>query len=125
MKYNPKINERVAALPGLRGLHPYEPEDLVQGALELMDTLSLWLAEIAGLARTTLQPAAGAHGELTGLLLVRAYHEDRGGDAAHRAHPRHRPRHQPGVGGDGRLRAGDRCRATPAAASTSRPSAAS
>ncbi len=80
MKYNPKINERVAALPGLRGLHPYEPEDLVQGALELMDTLSLWLAEIAGLARTTLQPAAGAHGELTGLLLVRAYHEDRGGD---------------------------------------------
>ena len=80
MKYNPKVNERVAALPGLRGLHPYEPEGLVQGALELMDTLSLWLAEIAGLARTTLQPAAGAHGELTGLLLVRAYHEDRGSD---------------------------------------------
>jgi glycine dehydrogenase subunit 2 len=78
MKYNPKVGERVAALPGLRGLHPYEPENLVQGALELMDTLSLWLAEIAGLARTTLQPAAGAHGELTGLLLVRAYHEDRG-----------------------------------------------
>ena len=80
MKYNPKINERVAALPGLRDLHPYEPEDLIQGALELMDTLSLWLAEIAGLSRTTLQPAAGAHGELTGLLLVRAYHEDRGTD---------------------------------------------
>ncbi len=78
MKYNPRINERVAALEGLRGLHPYEPEELVQGALELMDTLSVWLAEIAGLARTTLQPAAGAHGELTGLLLVRAYHEDRG-----------------------------------------------
>ncbi len=80
MKYNPKINERVAALPGLRDLHPYEPEDLIQGALELMDTLSLWLAEIAGLSRATLQPAAGAHGELTGLLLVRAYHEDRGAD---------------------------------------------
>ena len=80
MKYNPKVNERVAALPGLRGLHPYEPEGLVQGALELMDTLSLWLAEIAGLARATLQPAAGAHGELTGLLLVRAYHEDRSSD---------------------------------------------
>ncbi len=80
MKYNPKVSERVAALPGLRGLHPYEPEDLVQGALELMDTLSLWLAEIAGLTRTTLQPAAGAHGELTGLLLVRAYHEDRGAE---------------------------------------------
>ncbi len=80
MKYNPKVNERIAALPGLRGLHPYEPEDLVQGALELMDTLSRWLAEIAGLARATLQPAAGAHGELTGLLLVRAYHEDRASD---------------------------------------------
>ncbi len=78
MKYNPKINERVAALEGLRGLHPYEPEELVQGALELMDTLSRWLAEIAGLDRATLQPAAGAHGELTGLLLVRAYHDDRG-----------------------------------------------
>jgi len=80
MKYNPKINERVAALEGLRGLHPYQPEDLVQGTLELMDTLSVWLAEIAGLTRATLQPAAGAHGELTGLLLVRAYHEDRGRD---------------------------------------------
>ena len=56
------LNERVAALPGLRDLHPYEPEDLIQGALELMDTLGIWLAEIAGLARTTLQPAAGAHG---------------------------------------------------------------
>ena len=78
MKYNPKINERVAALEGLRGLHPYEPEELVQGALELMDTLSRWLAEIAGLDRATLQPAAGAHGELTGLLLVRAYHGDHG-----------------------------------------------
>jgi glycine dehydrogenase subunit 2 len=82
MKYNPKINERVAALEGLRGLHPYEPEGLVQGALELMDTLSRWLAEVAGLARATLQPAAGAHGELTGLLLVRAYHDDRR-DARH------------------------------------------
>jgi glycine dehydrogenase subunit 2 len=78
MKYNPRIDERVAAFEGLRGLHPYEPEELVQGALELMDTLSRWLAEIAGLARATLQPAAGAHGELTGLLLVRAYHDERG-----------------------------------------------
>ena len=78
MKYNPRINERVAALEGLRGLHPYQPEGLVQGALELMDTLSRWLAEIAGLSRATLQPAAGAHGELTGLLLVRAYHDDHG-----------------------------------------------
>jgi glycine dehydrogenase subunit 2 len=78
MKYNPKINERVAALEGFRGLHPYEPEELVQGALAVMYELDLWLAEIAGLSRSTLQPAAGAHGELTGLLLIRAYHEAQG-----------------------------------------------
>jgi glycine dehydrogenase subunit 2 len=78
MKYNPKINERVAAFEGLRDLHPYQPEELAQGALELMHTLERWLAEIAGLAATTLQPAAGAHGELTGLLLMRAYHAARG-----------------------------------------------
>jgi glycine dehydrogenase subunit 2 len=78
MKYNPKINERVAALEGFSGLHPYEPEALVQGALALMHTLEGWLAEIAGLSQTTLQPAAGAHGELTGLLLIRAYHEAHG-----------------------------------------------
>jgi glycine dehydrogenase subunit 2 len=78
MKYNPKVNERVAALEGFSGLHPYEPEALVQGALELMHTLEGWLAEIAGLSQTTLQPAAGAHGELTGLLLIRAYHEAHG-----------------------------------------------
>jgi len=78
MKYNPKINERVAALEGFSGLHPYQPEALVQGALELMHTLEGWFAEIAGLSQTTLQPAAGAHGELTGLLLIRAYHEAHG-----------------------------------------------
>jgi glycine dehydrogenase subunit 2 len=80
MKYNPKINERVASLEGFRGLHPYEPEELVQGALALMYTLDRWLAELAGLSRTTLQPAAGAHGELTGLLLMRAYHQAQGRD---------------------------------------------
>ena len=78
MKYNPKINDRVAALEGFRGLHPYQPEELVQGALELMVTLERWLSEIAGLDATTLQPAAGAHGELTGLLLMRAYHAAQG-----------------------------------------------
>ena len=78
MKYNPKVNERTAALEGFAGLHPYQPEELVQGALALLYTLGEWLAEIAGLHATTLQPAAGAHGELTGLLLMRAYHEARG-----------------------------------------------
>ncbi|HSL96089.1 MAG TPA: aminomethyl-transferring glycine dehydrogenase subunit GcvPB, partial [Thermoleophilia bacterium] len=78
MKYNPRVNERAAALEGFRGLHPYQPEALAPGALELLHTLEGWLCEIAGLARATLQPAAGAHGELTGLLLMRAAHEARG-----------------------------------------------
>jgi glycine dehydrogenase subunit 2 len=78
MKYNPKVNERLAVLPGFTGLHPYQPDELTQGALELMHRLGAWLAEIAGLHATTLQPAAGAHGELTGLLLVRAYHDEQG-----------------------------------------------
>ncbi len=80
MKYNPKVNERVAAFEGLRGLHPYEPDELVQGALQLLYELGGFLAEIAGLHETTLQPAAGAHGELTGLLLAKAYHDARGDD---------------------------------------------
>jgi glycine dehydrogenase subunit 2 len=80
MKYNPKLNEVAARLEGFSGLHPYEPEELVQGALGLLHELGGWLAEIAGLARATLQPAAGAHGELTGLLLMRAYHRSRGHD---------------------------------------------
>ena len=78
MKYNPKVNEVACRLEGFAGLHPYQPEALAQGALELMYELEQWLAEIAGLARTTLQPAAGAHGELTGLLIMRAYHEAQG-----------------------------------------------
>ncbi|MFA4965775.1 MAG: aminomethyl-transferring glycine dehydrogenase subunit GcvPB [Thermoleophilia bacterium] len=78
MKYNPKVNEVAARLEGFAGLHPYQPEALAQGALELMFELGQWLAEIAGLSRTTVQPAAGAHGELTGLLVIRAYHEARG-----------------------------------------------
>jgi len=78
MKYNPKVNESAARLEGFTGLHPYQPEQLAQGTLELMYELERWLAEIAGLGRTTLQPAAGAHGEFTGLLVMRAYHESKG-----------------------------------------------
>lgn len=78
MKYNPKINEDMAALPGFADLHPYQPEETVQGALELMYNLERMLSEISGLARTTLQPAAGAHGELTGLMIIKAYHKSRG-----------------------------------------------
>jgi len=80
MKYNPRVNEAAARLDGFSGLHPYQPEELVQGALELMWELQGWLAEISGLHATTLQPAAGAHGELTGLLVIRAAHLAEGRD---------------------------------------------
>jgi glycine dehydrogenase subunit 2 len=78
MKHNPKVNERVAALPGHARLHPLQEPEYAQGALELMWSLQGALAEIAGLPHVSLQPSAGSHGELAGLLLTRAYHEDRG-----------------------------------------------
>lgn len=78
MKYNPKVNEDTARLPGFTGLHPLQPEITVQGALALMFALQEWLKEIGGFAGVTLQPAAGAHGELTGILIMRAYHQARG-----------------------------------------------
>lgn len=78
MKYSPKVNEWAARLPGFSWLHPYEPEELVQGALQLMYELQQYLAEIGGVDKVSLQPAAGAHGELTGLLIIRAYHRHRG-----------------------------------------------
>jgi glycine dehydrogenase subunit 2 len=80
MKYNPKISEEMARLPGFAHLHPYQDEDVVQGALFLMYNLQEFLKEIGGFAAVSLQPAAGAHGELTGVLIMRAYHLDRGGD---------------------------------------------
>ncbi|MGI6149752.1 MAG: aminomethyl-transferring glycine dehydrogenase subunit GcvPB [Firmicutes bacterium] len=78
MKYNPRVNEDVAALPGFAAIHPYQPEETVQGALELMYNLSQYLAELSGLHSATLQPAAGAHGELTGLWIMKAFHEANG-----------------------------------------------
>lgn len=81
MKYNPKINEAVARYPGFARLHPYQPESTTQGALELMFELQDMLAEISGFHSVTLQPAAGAHGELTGCLVIKAYHESRGDTA--------------------------------------------
>jgi glycine dehydrogenase subunit 2 len=77
MKYNPKVNEIAARLPGLADLHPATPPHLAQGVLELMDKLQTSLAEVSGFARVTLQPAAGAHGELAGMLVIRAWHEAR------------------------------------------------
>ena len=78
MKYNPRVNERLAMLPGFRDLHPYQDEDASQGALELMWRLQEALIEVSGLHACSLQPAAGSQGELTGLMLMRAYFADRG-----------------------------------------------
>jgi len=95
MKHNPRVNERVVELPGFRDLHPHQEEEGAQGALELMWNLQEILAEIAGLPAVTLQPAAGSQGELTGLMLMRAYFADRGeerdtvitADTAHGTNP--------------------------------------
>jgi glycine dehydrogenase subunit 2 len=95
MKYNPKVNEVAARIPGLASIHPATPAHLAQGTLELMYHLQGALAEISGFARVTLQPAAGAQGELTGMLVVRAWHEARGSkrtkvlipDTAHGTNP--------------------------------------
>ncbi len=80
MKYNPKANERQATLPGLLTAHPLLPAGLNQGALKLMFDLGKHLAEITGMDATTLQPAAGAHGELTGMLLIHAFHKTKGSE---------------------------------------------
>jgi glycine dehydrogenase subunit 2 len=95
MKHNPRINERLGRLPGFRDLHPHQEDEGAQGALELMWRLQEMLAEIAGLPAVTLQPAAGSQGELTGLMLMRAYFADRGeerdtiitADTAHGTNP--------------------------------------
>ncbi len=78
MKHNPRLHERAAALPGHARLHPLQDPEQAQGALELMWNLQAALAEISGLPHVSLQPSAGSHGELAGVLLTRAYHEDRG-----------------------------------------------
>lgn len=78
MKYNPSINEEVAAMPEFTRLHPLQPAETVKGALAVCDGLRKALSEIAGLADFTLNPFAGAHGELTGLMIIRQYHESRG-----------------------------------------------
>jgi glycine dehydrogenase subunit 2 len=78
MKYNPKINEQMARLPGFTGLHPYQDPETVQGAMFLIYTLQEWLKEIGGFAGVSLQPSAGAHGEMTGVLMMRKYLYDQG-----------------------------------------------
>jgi glycine dehydrogenase subunit 2 len=95
MKYNPRVNELVARIEGLAEAHPYRPDSLAQDSLEVMDLLQRCLLEITGMDAITLQPAAGAHGELTGILLVRAWHQSQGNsrrkvlipDSAHGTNP--------------------------------------
>jgi glycine dehydrogenase subunit 2 len=78
MKYNPKVHEDVAIMPGWAQIHPYQPEETVQGALQVMWELQEMLCQISGMDEVTLQPAAGAQGEFTGIQLIRAYHQSRG-----------------------------------------------
>jgi glycine dehydrogenase subunit 2 len=95
MKYNPRVNEFVSRIEGLAEAHPYRPEALAQGALEVLELLQKCLIEITGMDAITLQPAAGAHGEFTGILLIRAWHESQGDarkkvlipDSAHGTNP--------------------------------------
>lgn len=95
MKHNPRLNEKLARLPGFADLHPLQPESTTQGALELIYTLQNWLAELCGLPGITLNPAAGAHGELTGMMVIKKALETRGdareivlvSDSAHGTNP--------------------------------------
>ena len=95
MKYNPRVNEWVARIEGLAEAHPYRPDHLAQGQLQVIDLLQQCLMEITGMEAITLQPAAGAHGEFTGILMVRAWHESQGNarkkilipDSAHGTNP--------------------------------------
>lgn len=96
MKYNPRVNEQIAALEGFNQIHPLQPQNTVQGCMEVMALAEKYLCEITGMNHMTLQPAAGAHGELTGLLLMKAYHTSKGNthktkilvpDSAHGTNP--------------------------------------
>ena len=107
MKYNPRVNELVARTEGLAWAHPYQPEALAQGCMETMARLEGILAEITGMDAVTLQPSAGAHGELTGILLIRALLEKRGGSAQEDPGSRFRARHQSGHGRHRGIRRGE------------------
>ena len=84
MKHNPRLNEKMARLPGFADLHPLQPMATVQGALELIDTLAGWLKDLTGMAAVAMSPAAGAHGEMCGMMAIAAAHDHRGGPARKR-----------------------------------------
>ena len=107
MKYNPKVNDELASIPGFAGLHPLQGPESTQGALELMHRLQDYLCQITGLPGCSLATLAGAHGELAGVLMTQAYHRSRGEDGRKVILiPRQRTRDQPRLGLDGRLRGG-------------------
>ena len=114
MKFNPKLNEWAARLPGFANLHPMAPDEVAQGTLQLLWELERALAEISGMRAVTLQPAAGAQGELTGILMIRAHHRaTRRGRPRRGPRPGFEPRDQPGDRVDGRLPDDHRSRRPP------------
>lgn len=107
MKYNPRIDEEMAALPGFTAIHPLAPRHTTEGCREVLDTIRKYLCEVTGMADMTFQPSAGAHGEFTGVLLIKQYHDSRGGYQAQQDNrARFRPRHQSRHSGDVRLSGG-------------------
>lgn len=106
MKYNPKTNEKQASRPGLAGAHPLLPASLSQGALRILYELERYLLEITGLDAVSLQPAAGAHGELTGMLIFHAWHKSKGSRAHQNYRPGYRSRDESGQRRPVRLQSG-------------------
>ena len=104
MKHNPRLNEKMARLPGFSDLHPLQPEATVQGALRLIDTLAHWIKTLTGMPAVAMSPAAGAHGELCGLMTSRAALEAAWRCAQACTGAGFRPWHEPGDGGDLRVR---------------------
>ena len=105
MKHNPRLNEKMARLPGFADMHPLQPVSTVQGALELIERLASALMTMTGMSAVAMSPKAGAHGELCGMMAIKAAIDGarRGRDAQGRAGPRFGPRHQPGDRGADRL----------------------
>ena len=115
MKHNPRLNEKMARLPGFADIHPLQPQSTVQGAIALMEVLGGYLLELTGMAAVALSPKAGAHGELAGMLAIKAAHEAAGSNAQRRAGAGQRARHQPGDRRLHRLHASRPFRRTPTA----------
>ena len=106
MKHNPRLNEKMARLPGFGDIHPLQPVSTVPGALDLIDELARWLMVSTGTEAVAMSPKAGAHGELCGMMAIKAAHDGRRARSEGRAGSRKRPRHQPGNCRAARLQGG-------------------